>query len=448
MQALFGLIVFTAAAWAISENRRAALNRRVIIAGLSLQFLIALLLIKVPAATNAFAVFARAVSAAQESARVGAEFVFGYLSGGAPPFETTDPAAVFLLAFQALPLVLIVSVISALLFHWGILPAIVRGMGRLLSRSMKVGGEVGVGATANIFVGQIEAGLFIRPYIATLSRADLFAFMTTGLATIAGTVLALYGYILEPIVPGAFGHLLTASLISAPAAIMIARIICPTDSAHRDARKSENENNSENNSENDSGNNSGGGAVIARRRISDSENALDALVVGATDGAKLLTRIIAMLIVTVGLAHLCNTVLALAPEVGGSALSLERMLGWLMAPFAWCMGIPWSEAIFAGELLGIKIILNEFVAYVRMAEASTEAAEAGLRTLSARSALIMSYAMAGFASLAGAGVLIGGIGAMASHRRAEIAALGMKSLLAGNLATMMTGAVAGIVSGL
>ena len=441
MQALFGLIVFTAAAWAISENRRAALNARVIIAGLSLQFLIALLLIKVPAATDAFAVFARAVSAAQESARVGAEFVFGYLSGGAPPFETTDPAAVFLLAFQALPLVLIVSVISALLFHWGILPAIVRGMGRLLSRSMKVGGEVGVGATANIFVGQIEAGLFIRPYIATLSRADLFAFMTTGLATIAGTVLALYGYILEPIVPGAFGHLLTASLISAPAAIMIARIICPTDSAHTDARKSENENNSENNS--------GGGAVIARRRISDSENALDALVVGATDGAKLLTRIIAMLIVTVGLAHLCNTVLALAPEVGGSALSLERMLGWLMAPFAWCMGIPWSEAIFAGELLGIKIILNEFVAYVRMAEASTEAAEAaeaGFRTLSARSALIMSYAMAGFASLAGAGVLIGGIGAMASHRRAEIAALGVKSLLAGNLATMMTGAVAGIIS--
>ena len=438
MQALFGLIVFTAAAWAISENRRAALNRRVIVAGLSLQFLIALLLIKVPAATDAFAVFARAVSAAQESARVGAEFVFGYLSGGAPPFETTDPAAVFLLAFQALPLVLIVSVISALLFHWGILPAIVRGMGRLLSRSMKVGGEVGVGAAANIFVGQIEAGLFIRPYIATLSRADLFAFMTTGLATIAGTVLALYGYILEPIVPGAFGHLLTASLISAPAAIMIARIICPTDSAHRDARKSENENNSEN----DSGSN----AVIARRRISDSENALDALVVGATDGAKLLTRIIAMLIVTVGLAHLCNTVLALAPEVGGSALSLERMLGWLMAPFAWCMGIPWSEAIFAGELLGIKIILNEFVAYVRMAEASTEAAEAGLRTLSARSALIMSYAMAGFASLAGAGVLIGGIGAMASHRRAEIAALGVKALLAGNLATMMTGAVAGIIS--
>ena len=438
MQALFGLIVFTAAAWAISENRRAALNARVIIAGLSLQFLIALILIKVPAATDAFAVFARAVSAAQESARVGAEFVFGYLSGGAPPFETTDPAAVFLLAFQALPLVLIVSVISALLFHWGILPAIVRGMGRLLSRSMKVGGEVGVGAAANIFVGQIEAGLFIRPYIATLSRADLFAFMTTGLATIAGTVLALYGYILEPIVPGAFGHLLTASLISAPAAIMIARIICPTDSAHTDARKSENENNSENNS--------GGGAVIARRRISDSENALDALVVGATDGAKLLTRIIAMLIVTVGLAHLCNTVLALAPEVGGSALSLERMLGWLMAPFAWCMGIPWSEAIFAGELLGIKIILNEFVAYVRMAEASTEAAEAGLRTLSARSALIMSYAIAGFASLAGAGVLIGGIGAMASHRRAEIAALGVKSLLAGNLATMMTGAVAGIIS--
>ena len=440
MQALFGLIVFTAAAWAISENRRAALNARVIVAGLSLQFLIALLLIKVPAATDAFAVFARAVSAAQESARVGAEFVFGYLSGGAPPFETTDPAAVFLLAFQALPLVLIVSVISALLFHWGILPAIVRGMGRLLSRSMKVGGEVGVGAAANIFVGQIEAGLFIRPYIATLSRADLFAFMTTGLATIAGTVLALYGYILEPIVPGAFGHLLTASLISAPAAIMIARVICPTDSAHTDARKSENENNSEKDS--------GGGAVMARRRISDSENALDALVVGAADGAKLLTRIIAMLIVTVGLAHLCNTVLALAPEVGGSALSLERMLGWLMSPLAWCMGIPWSEAIFAGELLGVKIILNEFVAYVRMAEASTEAAEAGLRTLSARSALIMSYAMAGFASLAGAGVLIGGIGAMASHRRAEIAALGMKSLLAGNFATMMTGAVAGIVSGL
>ena len=422
-QALFGLIVFTAAAWAISENRRAALNRRVIIAGLSLQFLIALILIKVPAATDAFAVFARAVSAAQESARVGAEFVFGYLSGGEAPFEVTNTAAVFLLAFQALPLVLIVSVISALLFHWGILPAVVRGMGRLLSRSMKVGGEVGVGAAANIFVGQIEAGLFIRPYIATLSRADLFAFMTTGLATVAGTVLALYGHILEPTVPGAFGHLLTASLISAPAAIMIARIICPPDSPHPDARRVE------------------GDAVFARRRISDSENALDALVVGAADGAKLLTRIIAMLIVTVGLAHLCNTALALLPEVGGSALSLERMLGWLMAPLAWCMGVPWSEAAYAGELLGVKIILNEFVAYIRMAGEGSE-------ILSSRSALIMSYAMAGFASLAGAGVLIGGIGAMASHRRAEIASLGAKSLLAGNLATMMTGAVAGIISGI
>ena len=426
MQAFFGLIVFVAVAWALSENRRAALNRRVIAAGLALQFLIALLLIKVPAATDAFAVFARAVSAAQESSRVGAEFVFGYLSGGDTPFETTNPAAVFLLAFQALPLVLIVSVISALLFHWGILPAIVRGMGRLLSRSMKVGGEVGVSAAANIFVGQIEAGLFIRPYIANLSRADLFAFMTTGLATIAGTVLALYGYILEPVVPGAFGHLLTASLISAPAAIMVARIVCPTDASHSDARKSE-----------------GDADIPARRRISDSENALDALVVGAADGAKLLTRIIAMLIVTVGLAHLCNTALALAPEVGGSALSLERILGWLMAPLAWCMGVPWAEAVFAGELLGVKIILNEFVAYVRMAEMAAENPEA----LSSGSALILSYAMAGFASLAGAGVLIGGIGAMAAHRRAEIAALGVKALLAGNLATMMTGAVAGIVSG-
>lgn len=418
LQAFFGLAVLISLAWLLSENRRAALNPPVVAVGLGLQFVIALLLLKVPGATDVFKLLADVVGATQESARVGSEFVFGYLAGGDTPFEITDNNAMFLIAFQAFPLILLISTITAVLFHWGVLQIVVRAMARLLSYSMKVGGSLGVGAAANVFVGQIESGLFIRPYLPKLPRADLFAFMTVGMATIAGTVLALYSAFLEPVLPGAFGHLLTASLISVPAALMVARIMSPPATA--DNQRSEH---------------------IAEDSVVESKTVLDAAVIGAVTGGALVIRIVVMLIVVVGLAHLLNTGLTLLPDVSGAPLSLQRMVGWLMAPLVWCMGVPWSEAPAAGELMGVKIVMSELISYVRIKELAGTAA-----ALSPHTVLIMAYSMAGFASFVGAGVLVGGISALAPHRRAEIAALSVRALIAGNLATMMTGAVAGIIS--
>jgi CNT family concentrative nucleoside transporter len=308
-------------------------------------------------------------------------------------------------------LVLVVSALSALLFHWRILPMLVRAFSWLLRRTLQVGGAVGVGAAANIFIGMVEAPLLVRPYLRQMSRGELFIVMTCGMSTIAGTVLVLYAAILRDIIPDPLGHILTASLISAPAAIIIAQLMVPSWD-----RRTE------------------GDAVS----FSGSSNAMDAITRGTIEGLNLLLNIVAMLIVLVALVHLLNQGLMLLPDLGGEPLSLQRMLGWLLAPVAWLIGVPWSEARVAGSLLGTKTIINEFVAYLDMA-----ALPAG--TLAERSRLIMSYALCGFANFGSLGIMIGGLGAMVPERREEIVTLGLKSILAGTLATCMTGAVVGLL---
>lgn len=408
-QSLLGLIALTTTAWLISENRR-LVSIKPIVAGLILQFALAVFLLKVPYSTEFFSLLNRAVLSLQESTNFGTSFVFGYLGGGTLPFTEETPGSSFILAFRALPLILIVSALSSLLFYWRVMPVIVRFFSRMLQKTMNIGGALGVGAAANIFVGMIEAPLFIRPYLTKLTRSELFTIMTCGMATIAGTVMVLYASILQNVVPGAMGHILVASIISAPAAITVARIMVPEDDLATD------------------------GDITPPQQAS---GAMDAITQGTADGITFLINITAMLIVLVALVHLANQILTLLPEIANQPITLERIFGYGMAPIVWLIGIPKHEALAAGSLMGTKIVMNEFLAYLQLGNLAPN-------TLSPRSTMIMTYAMCGFANFGSLGIMIGGLGSMAPERRNEIVALGIKSIIAGTIATCMTGAVVGV----
>ena len=411
-QGVLGVFTLTALAWGLSEDRRRA-PWKTVAAGLGLQFALALLLLKVPFSKQVFAWLNQAVLALQDAMRAGTSVVFGYLGGGQAPFAETFPGASFILAFQALPMILVISALSALLFYWKVLPVAVRGAAWVLERAFGIGGAVGVSAAANVFVGMVEAPLLVRPYLVALNRGELFMVMTCGMATVAGTVMVLYAAILAPVMPDAMGHVLAASLISAPAAIMVARLMVPGDAP------------------------SAGGARITLPAPAGS--AMDAITRGTMDGVTLLINVSAMLIVLVALVSLFNMVLGLLPELGGAPVTLERLLGYVMATVVWLMGVPWSEAPTAGALMGTKTVLNELLAYLEMAKLPADA-------LSPHSRLIMIYALCGFANFGSLGIMIGGLGTMVPERRGDIVALGMKSIVAGTIATCLTGAVAGIVA--
>jgi len=341
----------------------------------------------------------------------GTSFVFGYLGGGELPFEATSPESVFILAFKALPLVVVISALSALLFYWRVLPWLIALFSRLLNRSMGISGALGLGAAANIFVGMIEAPLLVRPCIMRLSRGELFALMVSGMATIAGTMMVLYASILAPVRADALTHILAASVMSVPAALMIAAIMIPFHDVQT-------------------------GQPVEIR--SEDQGAFDAITRGTLDGVKLLINITAMLVVFVALVALVNMLLEMLPEIGGDPVTLQGLLGYLFAPLVWLMGIPADEALFAGSLMGTKTVLNEFLAYLSLVSAPEG-------SLSERSEIIMIYAMCGFANFGSLGIMIGGIGTMAPERRAEVAELGLLSIVAGTLATMLTGTLVGMM---
>lgn len=409
-QSLLGLTVLIALAWAMSENRR-RVPWKTVLMGLALQLLLAVILLKLPLFRDLFLALNNALLSVETATRAGTSFVFGYLGGGRLPFEESYLGASFVLAFRALPLVLVVSALSALLFYWRVLPVIVGAFSRLLQKIMGVGGIVGVGAAANIFVGMIEAPLFVRPYLKDISRAELFIIMSCGMATIAGTVMVLYASILASIIPDAMGHVLTASIISAPAAITMAVLMVPPDDKV-----------------------TSGEMVPAEL----AESSMDAITKGTLQGVQLLLNIVAMLIVLIALVSLTNQILGLLPTLDGEPITLQRALGYPMAPLVWLMGIPWEETLAAGALLGTKTILNELIAY-------TELARLPEGTLSERSRLIMTYAMCGFANPGSLGIMLGGLATMAPERRSEIVSLGAKSIVAGTLATCMTGALIGVL---
>ena len=383
--------------------------------GLAVTVVTALVLIKLPLVAHAFGAINDAVNTISAASRAGTSFVFGYLGGGALPFDLKAPGADFILAFQALPIVLVMSVLTTLLFYWRVLPPIVRGMAWLLERTLGVGGAVGLSTAANIFLGMVEAPLFIRPYLAQLTRSELFLVMTGGMAGIAGTVLVLYATLLAPLIPDAAAHFVIASVLGAPAAILISLIMVPETSDKRT------------------------GGMLAAIPDMQASSTMDAIVKGTAAGLELLLNIIAMLLVLVALVYLANAILGLLPDIGGAKISLQRLLGYLMAPVCWLMGLPWPQAITAGSLMGTKTVLNELIAYVDLSKLGPDA-------LDPRSRLIMLYAMCGFANFASLGIMIGGLGTMAPGRRDEINALGLKSIVSGTLTTCLMGAIVGVLS--
>lgn len=415
LQSLLGLALIVAVAFALSE-RRGAVRWRPVAVGIGLQATFALVLLKLDAVQAAFSRLNDVVSGLEAATRAGTAFVFGYIGGGAAPFEVSEPGASFVLGFQALPLILVISAISALLFHWNVIQPVVRGFAWALRRTLGIDGPAGVAVTMNIFVGMTEAPLVVRPYLRGVSRASLFAIMTAGMSTVAGTVMVLYSTILTGVIDNPLGQILTASLISAPAAIVMAFIMVPETSEQ-----------------------SGRDDVALMVAREPGDNVMSVITRGTLDGVPLMINVIAMLLVLVALVSLANQIIALLPNVGDAPLTLQRMFGWVMAPVAWAIGLPATEAVQGGALLGTKTVLNELIAYIEMSKLPDDA-------LSPRSRLIMTYALCGFANFSSLGIMIGGLSAMVKERRQEIVALSTKSLISGTLATCMTGAVVGLIT--
>jgi CNT family concentrative nucleoside transporter len=423
LQSALGIVVIIGVAWLLSENRR-AFPWRIVLVGIALQAGIAILLLKVTIARDALFGLNGIVTVLTAATKAGTGFVYGYVGGSDfTPFTVTNPAALTTFAFTILPLVIIISALSAILWYWRILPVIVGGMAFVLRRTLGIGGAVGLGAAATVFLGNIEGSLVVRPYLAKITRTELFILMTTGLAVVAGTVFVVYanmlggGCVPNPppgahcVLPGALGHILVASMMSLPAAIMIACIMVPGDAVTD---------------------------VTQTDETHKYQSTMDAMARGTEDGLKIYMQILAMLVVVTAIVAIINTILGYFPGVDGSPLTLQRMLGWIFAPVVWLLGVPWHEASTAGSLLGIKTILNEFVAYSQLI-----ALPPG--SLSPRSTQIMVYALCGFANFASVGILIAGFGTLVPDRRSEIVPLAMRAIVSGTMASALSGAMIGLL---
>jgi CNT family concentrative nucleoside transporter len=416
-QSLLGVLAIPLLAWALAGGGRmpAAAALRWAALGLALQIALAVALTQLPWTRAAFDALGQGVMALQAAVDAGAQLVFGYLAGGPAPYAATAPENGFVLAFRMLPMILVVSAIVRLLYHWGVLQAVVGLFARLLQRSLGIGGPLATVSAASVFLGLVEAPLIVRPYLRAMGRGALFATIAVTMATVAGTVLALYATILSTSLPGAAGHLLSASVINVPAALVIARLMVCDGFA--------------------------GGPDTATITFGEpAASSIDAIVQGTMDGVQLIVGVAALLIVTIALLTLVNGMLGSVGEAAGVRLSVEGLMGLAFAPAAWLIGIPWAEAGTAGALLGKKLVFNEFLAYLDLAR--TPSGE-----LSERSRLILTYAMCGFANLGSLGISIAALTAMAPERRAEIVELVPRAVVAGMLASWLSGAVIGALTG-
>ena len=415
LQALFGIVVFVAIAVVFSEQRTLP-GWRLLAAGLGLQFLFAFAVFNLNFLQQMLSLINRGVNAVVNATESGTLFIFGYL-GGDPlnvdyPFSISEPGATMILAFRILPLVLMFTVLSAILWHYRVLPVIIKGFSLVLRKSLNLSGAVGFSSAANIFIGMVESPALIRPYIAVLTRSELFVVMSCGMATIAGSVMVFYSIILQGTLDDPLGHIITASVISAPAAIMIALIMVPQKTA----------------------------ATSEEIQLSvEYKSLMDAITKGTYDGVRLMVSVGAMLLVLVALVALLNSLFSLIPFPGDDPLTLQRLFGYVFAPLTWLMGIPWSEAQISGSLMGTKTALNELLAFLALAQLP-----AG--SLSEKSTIIMTYALCGFANFGSLGIMIAGLSGMCPERATEIVELAPKSLISGTLATCMTGAIAGLLS--
>src|SRR5579872_3177519 len=406
LQSAIGLVALRLIAYLVSE-RRSAVSWRFTLVGTLVQLGLAALFLELPFASHLFAGVDAVVSGIQQATVAGSRFVFGFLGGGPPPFLETVPGASVVFAFRFLPLVIVLSAVATLLTYWRVLPAIVRAFAWLFTRAMGIGGAVAVSSGANVFLGMIEAPILIRPYIARLTRSELFTVMCVGLGGIAGTVLVLYATVLAPTVPNAAAHLLIASVVTLPGSMVIARLMVPETQPPTP------------------------GTLVLEDGVRGS---VDAITHGTRQGLELFWNIAATLLVFVALVQMVDLLLGLLPTLRGVPLTLERIAGWLFAPIAWLIGIPWHEVGTVGSLLGTKTVLNELIGYRSLAALPGAA-------LSERSRLIATYALCGFANFGSVGILVAALSTMAPTRRTEIAQLGLRALVGGTLATCGTAAV-------
>ncbi len=409
-QSLVGIALTLLVCWLASEDRK-RFPWRLALGALAVQVGLILLLFGLPAARGVVKAISDAVDGLGAATAHGTQFVFGYLGGGPQPYPVDNPAAQFVFAFQVLPLILVISALSALLWHWGILKWIIRGFGFLFSKTMGMGGASATATAANIFVGMVETPIIIRAYLDKLTRSELFMMMVVGLATVAGSTMVAYATVLKSVLPNAAAHVLVASVVSAPAGVLLARLIVPEKSGE-------------------------GGVSVDYTSLLKYDSAIDAISKGVSDGLMVVLNISAILIVFVALVAIGNELLSLLPAIGGQPVTIERILGVVFSPLAWSLGVDWSESGKAGYLLGVKLMLTEFIGFIQLGAIPAD-------QMSERTRMIMTYALCGFANVGSVGITVSGMGVLMPERRGEIIGMVWKALLAGFLATCMTAAVVG-----
>ena len=396
------------------SNNKSSINIRHIFAAVILQIILAFALIKIPFIVQIFAYLSEGVTALQTATQEGAEFVFGYLSNNSTsPFENSGTGNSMIFAFQILPLIIVISALSALLWFWNILPLIIRAISKVFEKLFNIGGPIGLGATANIIMGQVEAPLLVKPYLSRMTEKELLILMTAGMSTVSGSIMIALVSMLAPQFPDTnlIQHLVSASILSIPAAIMYANIMIPSNEVTNFD-----------------------GASVPKVY----ESSMDAITRGTKDGLDICLNVAAILIAFIALVSLLNSILGICGGwIGISDLSLQLILGYIFFPIVWLMGVPLSETLASAELLGLKTALNEFVAYGALANI-----EPGV--LSERSKLITLYALCGFANFSSVGILVSGISAMAPERKNDLIKVSLKALIGATLASCMTGLVIGI----
>jgi len=406
IQSLIGIVALILIAIPFSESIQ-KIKVKFIIYALLIQTSLAFILLEIPFISSFFDVMSMAVESLRLSAIEGSSFVFGYLGGGDAPFEVSNNQNLPIFAFTFLPMLIFLSALSALLWHWKILPFLIKLLAKLFEKPLDAKGPIGLAATANIFLGQLEAPLLIKPYLNKMNQRDLLIIMTFGMSTIAGSVMVLYITWLDDKFTGVIGHFLTASILSVPAAIMFSNILIP--SAQTELK-------------------------TAKEDLKMYESSMDAISVGTKDGLNMFLSVIASLIVFLSLVALADFILGIFPNVYGEPISLQRIAAFIFAPIAWLMGIPFAEIIPAGNLLGTKTIFNELIAFNDLRDLDTN-------VLSERSQLIMLYGICGFANISSVGILLGGLSAICPDIRGTLLKIAFRALFAATLASCLTGTV-------
>lgn len=411
-QSLLGVAAIIALCWAVSEERR-AFPWRLALGAVAAQAVLVVILFGLPAARGVLAGASQAVDGLATSTQTGVKFVFGFLAGAdGQPYPVTDPRGLFVFAFRVLPVILVICALSALLWHWRILRWLIRLFGLVFEKSMGLRGAPALATATTVFMGQVEGPIFIRAYLPALSRSELFLLLAVGMSCVSGSTVVAYAAILKGAIPDAAAHVLTASLISAPAGVLLARILVPRPT---------------------------GGEVplpVDLARAKTYSSSIDALIRGTTDGLNIMLNVAATLIVFVALIAMVDGLLGLLPSLAGAPISVERILGVVFAPLAWLIGAPWREAGEAGSLLGTKLVLTEFSGFAKLAALPADA-------ISPRTRVLMTYALCGFANIASVGINVAGYGVLVPERRNEVMGMVWKAMTAGFLATCMTAAVVG-----